>query len=152
MDIGPMEVLEILNKNFDFNITESILGETILMDPFSAFVYSTVTGSRYLTNSVFPFTPKGSFKVFYNACNYNMVTGLFENASLYRTPYNLYQKRKFLFEGNKKILPLEFESEDELREKLKSYIDILKDNARNQKIILYIVLKSQKKVMGWNLF
>jgi len=152
MTIGSKEVLIILKKNFDFEVHETVLGETILMDPFSAFIYSSVTGSSYLTNPVFPFSPKGSFKVFYNACNYNMVTGLFENASLYRTPYNLYKKKKFLFEGNKKILPVEFDSEDELQRKYKNFIEILKDNDENPENYIIQRVETSKKGNGMEPF
>jgi len=61
-------------------------------------------------------------KLFYNAFNYNLVTGIFDNTNLKYTPYNLYLSRKYLFEGNKIIVPIEFEKEIELQEYLESFL------------------------------
>lgn len=121
MEIGSKEFIQIMNVNFNLTIVETLLGKGIKMDPYSAFIYSSVTGAGYLDDPSYPFTPKGLLKLFYNAMAYNFVTGLFDNTTLKNTPYNLSLIKKFLFNGDKIIIPVEFNSEHELRKKLEQF-------------------------------
>jgi len=103
MEIDAKVYLKIMKKNFNVEIVQTELGKGIEMNCYSAFIYSAITGSGYLENPTFPFSPKGLMKLFYNAFNYNLVTGIFDNTNLKYTPYNLYLSRKYLFEGNPRV-------------------------------------------------
>ncbi len=142
MEIDSESFLEIMKKNFNLKTVKTELGEGIKIDCYSAFIYSTITGSGYLENSVFPFTPKGLLKIFYNAFNYNFITGIFDNTSLKYTPYNLYLSRRYLFEGEKVIIPVEFNSEIELQRKLEYFIE-KKGNEKNNYLIQRIELSKK---------
>ena len=94
MEIDAKKFIQIMSSNFDLEIVETKIGKGIKMDCFRAFIYSTVTGSGYLDNPVFPFTPKGLMKLFYNAFDYKFVTGIFDNTSLKNTPYLLSKAKR----------------------------------------------------------
>lgn len=127
MQIGPQQVLEILNSNFPFKIVDTPLGNAVEMTAREAFVFSVVTGAGYLDNPLYPFTPKGLLKLFYNAFDYKFVTGIFENVSLKNTPFLLSRAKPFLFNSQQKyVLPVSFQSEIELQKKLEAYHDSVK--------------------------
>ena len=121
MEIDAIKFVEILNRNFDYPIIKTKLGEGVQVDPKTAFLYSLVTGAGYLDNPLYPFTIKGLMKVFYTAMDYKFVTGLFDNTSLKNTPYILSKAKPYLFKGNKIIIPVEFKTEVELQNKLKAF-------------------------------
>ena len=123
MEIYADSFLKIMRKNFDYKSVKTELGEGIRMDPYSAFIYSAVTGARYLDNPDFPFTPKGRMRLFYNALDYNFVTGLFDNTSLYYTPYNISRSKPYLFKEDKIIIPIEFERDIDLIKISEDFID-----------------------------
>lgn len=132
MEINADAFLKIMLKNFDnLKIIETPLGIGIKLNPFRAFIYSSITGAGYLDNPIYPFTPKGLLKLFYNACDYKFVTGIFDNTTLKNTPYILSKAKPFLFNSDKIIIPVEFKSEYELQEKLKVFISKIKDNSTN---------------------
>jgi len=118
MEISKDVYFKIFEKNFDYEIKETEMGEAIEMPPFDAFLYSCVTGAGYLENPIYPFTPKGLLKLFYNAFDYKFVTGIFDNTTLKNTPYILSQAKKYLFNQPKYIVPVEFFSEGELTDYL----------------------------------
>lgn len=89
MELNKNEILQIFNRNFSFEIIETALGTAIKMPSRTAFIFSVVTGVGYFDNPVYPFTPKGLMKLFYNAFDYKFVTGIFENTCLKNTPYIL---------------------------------------------------------------
>lgn len=121
MDLYQKDVLEIFRCNFPFDLVDTPLGLSIEMPPREAFLFSVVTGSGYLDNPIYPFTPKGLLKLFYNAFDYSFVTGIFENLSFKHTPYLLSKAKKYLFEDDfKYIVPIEFYSEVELQNFLNS--------------------------------
>lgn len=126
MEISKDVYFRIFEKNFDYEIVETELGEAVKMPPFDAFIYSCVTGAGYLDNPIYPFSPKGLVKLFYNAFNYNFVTGIFDNTTLRNTPYIFSVAKPFLFEGPKFIVPFEFKSEVELTKSLKAKFASLK--------------------------
>ncbi|PIN88941.1 hypothetical protein COU57_06835 [Candidatus Pacearchaeota archaeon CG10_big_fil_rev_8_21_14_0_10_32_14] len=121
MEIDSKKFLEIMQENFSLPIVKTSLGEGIKMDCLGAFIFSSVTGAGYLDNPAYPFTPKGLLKLFYNALDYKFVTGLFDNTTIKNTPYNLSLGKKFIFESDKIIIPVEFNSERELQAKLKKF-------------------------------
>ena len=96
------------------------MGTAIKMPCFEAFIYSCVTGAGYLENPIYPFTPKGLLKLFYNAFNYKFVTGIFDNTTLKNTPFILSQAKNYLFNDDKYIVPFEFVYESELTDYLRS--------------------------------
>lgn len=127
MNIGKQEFINIFSTNFNYNIVRTPFGDGIEMPPKSAFIYSSITGAGYLDNPVYPFTPKGLLKLFYNVNDYKMVTGIFDNSILKNTPYIMSQAKIYLFASNKIIVPVEFSKENELTELLKSEFDNLKE-------------------------
>lgn len=113
MDINQNNLLDILNKNFSYEFIDSILGKGILLSPEQAFIYCNITGSGYLTNKTFPYSPKGLMKVFHTACEYDMVTGIFDNFIFKYTPKKISELHPYIFSGNKILITLEVNSEQE---------------------------------------
>ena len=126
MEIYKEDFFKIFKANFSLEIIETELGNAVKMPARDAFIYSSVTGAGYLENPIYPFTPKGLMKLFYNAFNYKFVSGIFDNGVLKNTPYILSRAKKYLFESDKYIVPMEFESEEKLNEMLKAKFDSLK--------------------------
>lgn len=131
MEIDSKSFIEIMNRNFGFEVVETSLGKGIKVNNLKAFIYSSITGAGYLDNPVYPFTIKGLTKLFYNAFDYKFVTGLFDNTNLKNTPYQLSKAKPFLFDSDKIIIPVEFKTELELQKKLENFIDCLKDKPTN---------------------
>lgn len=127
MEIYTQDFFKIFKANFSFEIVDTELGKAVKMPAKEAFIYSSVTGAGYLENPIYPFTPKGLMKLFYNAFNYKFVSGIFDNGVLKNTPFILSRAKSYLFEGDKFIVPVEFESEEKLNEMLKSKFDSLKN-------------------------
>jgi len=127
MEIYKEDFFKIFKANFSFEIVETELGKAVKIPAKEAFIYSSVTGAGYLENPIYPFTPKGLMKLFYNAFNYKFVSGIFDNGVLKNTPYILSRAKQYLFEGDKYIVPMEFESEEKLNEMLKVKFDSLKN-------------------------
>tara|TARA_Y100000310_G_scaffold342066_1_gene443587 strand:+ start:3975 stop:5048 length:1074 start_codon:yes stop_codon:yes gene_type:complete len=142
MEINSKEFIKIMNKNFGYKIVDTPLGQGIIIDPFDAFIYSTVTGAGYLDDPLYQFTPKGLMKLFYNALDYKFVTGIFDNTTLKNTPCIIAQSKTYLFEGDKVIIPIEFNSEIELQRKLKKFTTDLKEPSTN--FIIQRIEKSKK--------
>ena len=127
MEIYTKDFFNIFKANFDFEIVETEMGLAVKMPAKEAFIYSSITGAGYFENPIYPFTPKGLMKLFYNAFNYKFVSGIFDNGVLKNTPHILSQAKKYLFEGDKYIVPIEFESEEKLIDLLKTKFDNVKD-------------------------
>ena len=121
MEISKEIAIDIFKKNFKYDVVDTILGQAIKMDYYNAFLYANVTGAGYLDNYVMPFTPKGLMKIFYNAFNYNFVTGIFDNASLKYSPYNLSLTRNYLFMEWVEKTPLIYKEIIEIYMKYQSY-------------------------------
>jgi len=119
MKISKDVYFKIFEKNFDYKIIETEMGEAIQMPPADAFIYSCVTGAGYLENPIYPFTPKGLLKLFYNAFDYKFVTGIFDNTTLKNTPLILSQAKEYLFTQTKYVVPVEFVYEGELTDYLR---------------------------------
>lgn len=125
MEIYKKDFFKVFEKNFNYKIVDTKLGKAIVMPPKDAFIYSCVTGAGYLENPVYPFTPKGLVKLFYNAFDYKFVTGIFDNTTLKNTPYIFSKAKKYLFEGDKYVVPIEFDSEVELNDYLQEKFNLL---------------------------
>ena len=126
MELNKSTVLNIFSRNFPFNIVETPLGPGVEMPARDAFIFSAVTGAGYFSNPILPFSPKGLLKLFYNAFDYNFVSGIFENTSLKNTPYNLAQAKPYLFDSAYKIVvPVEFDSEQGLQDHLSTIFDTI---------------------------
>lgn len=127
MEIYTKNFFNIFRSNFNFDVVETEMGPAVKMPAKEAFIYSSITGAGYFDNPIYPFTPKGLMKLFYNAFNYKFVSGIFDNGVLKNTPYILSQAKKYLFEGDKYIVPIEFESEEKLVDFLKSKFATIKN-------------------------
>jgi len=141
-NINRDEVVDILNKTFNFSKVNTPIGIGIQLSAYDAFIFSTITGAGYLENKIFPYTPKGQMKVFQNVFENKFVTGLIENYSFRSSPLYLNLNREYLFKGEKIILPIEFNNEVELRNKL----DLLTDKGDTNYLILR--LETYKKGFG----
>jgi len=120
VEISKDVYFKIFQRNFNYEIVETAIGTAVKMPCFDAFIYSCVTGAGYLENPIYPFTPKGLMKLFYNAFDYKFVTGIFDNTTLKNTPFILSLAKKYLFEEDKYVVPIEFVYERELTDYLKS--------------------------------
>lgn len=145
MEISRDVYLQVFKNNFKYDIVDTELGQAIKMPAIDAFIYCCVTGSGYLENPIYPFSPKGLVKLFYNAFNYNLVTGIFDNTTLRNTPYIFYQAKPFLFDGPKYIVPFEFKSEVQLTETLKAKFSSI-NNPEN-----YIVQRIEASKSGYGM-
>lgn len=141
MEIYGKQFLNIFKANFNYPIVETEIGKAIKMPAKEAFIYSSITGAGYLENPIYPFTPKGLLKLFYNAFNYKFVSGIFDNGVLKNTPHILSQAKDYLFNGDKYIIPVEFESEEKLVNLLKEKFNDL--NNRESYIIQRIEISKQ---------
>jgi hypothetical protein len=81
-------------------------------------------------------------KLFYNALDYKFVTGIFDNTTLKNTPYLIGQSKKYIFNSDKIIIPVEFESEMELQSKLKKFTSETSESSTN--FIIQRIEKSKK--------
>lgn len=142
MELGHKEVISIFQSNFNYPIVDTKLGKGVIMPPNEAFIFCNITGAGYLENPIYPYTPKGLLKIFYNAFDYKFVTGIFENSRLNHTPYFISKLKPHIFKGDKIIIPVEFESEQELVGKLENYIEEEKNTTD------YIILRIEKRKKG----
>lgn len=120
MSLKSDDIIQILAKLLDGAFVDTPLGRGFSISPRDAFLFSAITGASYFENQIYPYTPKGLLKVFYNALDYNFVTGIFDNLQLRNTPTYITQQRKYLLNGNKVIVPLEINSEKDFKDQLKS--------------------------------
>lgn len=141
-NISSQEIIEILNNSFGYPIIQTNIGLGVKLNPYDAFIFSSITGAGFLENKIFPFTPKGQMKVFQNVFENKFVTGLLENYNFRYSPFYLNTSREYLFKGDKIIVPVEFNDEKELRKKL----DLLTDSNNTDFVILR--LETYKKGFG----
>lgn len=141
MSLRAEDILKILTRLLGGVIVDTPLGRGFSVSPREVFLFSAITGASYFENHVYPYTPKGLLKVFYNAIDYNFVTGIFDNFQLRNTPTYITQQRKYLLQGDKTIVPLEINSEKDLKNQLKSNYGIGKSD--NNLVILKIDLSKK---------
>lgn len=152
MIFGTEDVFSVLNNNFNYPIVNTCAGKAIAMNPYDAFIYANVTGSAYLNNITFPFSPKGLMKIFYNAFDYNFVTGLFDNLSFKYTPLNIKKLYPFVAHNTKYILPIEFNSEKELYNELRVITTVILENKMNPLDFIVQRIEAYKKGRGMEPF
>ena len=75
--------------------------------------------------------------------DYKFVTGLFDNTTLKNTPYLLSKAKAFLFDSIKIIIPVEFNNELELQNKLRKFIKTISIPSTN-----YIIQRIEKSKNG----
>lgn len=141
MSLDANKILELLETLVSGSRTETPLGPGLIVSPRDAFLFSAITGSTYFENHVYPFTPKGLLKIFYNALDYNFVTGIFDNLALKNTPHYISERRNYLLENNKTIVPVEINSEQEFKKTLK---EAFPNNAFDNDLIILRVDLSKK--------
>ena len=146
LELSKEEILEVFRKNFNYPIIDTPIGKGVKMPARDAFLFCNVTGAGYLDNFVYPFTPKGLMKLFYNAFDYNFVTGVFEKTTLKNTPYILSKAKPFIFDSTcKVVVPVEFNSELELQDFLEEKFGEL------SKPTDYIVMRVEMRKNGHGL-
>ena len=145
-ELKGIDIVDIISNSFGYKKIQTQIGPGFELPAYDAFVFSLITGAGYLENKIFPYTPKGHFKIFHSALSSKMVTGLFENYSLRTTPYYLNKSRPFLFKGNKTVIPVEFNNEKELQLKL----DKICENSNTDILILRV--ETYKKGNGLESF
>lgn len=145
VDITKENILRILNTNFAYKMTDSVLGPGVVLSPVQAFIYCNITGAGYLNNITFPYSTKGLMKVFHTACACDMVTGLFDKYMPKYTPKKMYEKYSFLFDGNKILIPVEVESEQIYFETLENmYNTLIKHGLQPHDFIIQRIECSKK--------
>jgi len=127
MEISRDVFFKIFKNNFIYDVVDTPLGMAVKMPPVDAFIYASVTGAGYLENPIYPFTPKGLLKLFYNAFDYKFVTGIFDNSSLKNTPYLMSLARPYLFSEAKYVVPMEFHRDKELIDNLTNRFSSITD-------------------------
>jgi len=80
--LNQKNVSKILYKNFNIPIVETCVGSALKFNALEAFIFANITGCGYLDNPAYPFSPKGTLKIFREAFKYNIVTGIFDKGSL----------------------------------------------------------------------
>jgi hypothetical protein len=117
-NITKQNFFEIHANNSKFTETVFCGVRAIELSSYEAFIYSTITGSQYLDNLVFPFTPKGLMKVFHSHDNDRIVTGLWSGLLPHFTPSRIVIDRPFLIREVKYLIPVEFETELDFAEQI----------------------------------
>jgi hypothetical protein len=120
MRLNKENITQILSKNFNFDkIDDPYLGTIVKVSAFDAFIYSSVTGHGYLDNTSQPYTPNGLMQIFNQANAYNFVTGMFDrDGNLFHSPLYEVKNHPYLSDGDKFIVPIEYETNANLQEKL----------------------------------
>jgi hypothetical protein len=119
MELKSQEIIEVLKKLIGGEDVETPLGKGLSIDAREAFLFCAIAGGSYFENQIFPFTPKGLLKVFYNANDFNLVTGIFDNSILKNTPHYIAEQRTYIKDYGKVIVPIDIDSEASLRLKIK---------------------------------
>ena len=142
-ELSKQDIINVFKANFHFPLIDTPLGMAVKIPAREAFIFCNVTGAGYFDNFVMPFTPKGLMKLFYNAFDFNFVTGVFEKTSLRYTPLLLSKAKPFLFDSQYKyIVPIEFCSDVELQSVLENAFDKLERPTN------YIVMRIEKRKKG----
>jgi len=151
MRLNKNNVIKVLSKNFGYKVvTDEYLGEMIAMNPYDAYIYSAVTSHGYLDNTRQPFTPNGLMQVFNQANAYNLVTGMFDrDGNLFHTPLRQADEMSFIKEGEKYILPIEYDTNANLQKRLKEIESYLKKQSKNPHD--YIICRIKKSTGGYSM-
>ena len=66
LELSKQDIIEVFKANLSLPVVETPLGTAVKMPARDAFIFCNVTGAGYLDSCVFPFSPKGLMKLFYN--------------------------------------------------------------------------------------
>lgn len=122
MELDAKTLLKIFSAELGCEIAETCVGKAVKMSAVDAYLFANVTGASYLSNPIYPFTPKGTTKMLREAFRYHFVTGMFDNGRLAYAPSAIRAKHAYLFEGDKFILLEELQNEEAYRAAVSEYI------------------------------
>ncbi|MCH5141744.1 hypothetical protein [Mammaliicoccus sciuri] len=128
MELDKVSYFKIFENNFDFEIENTIVGKAVKMDSYNAFLYTISTGSVYLDNIYYPFTPKGLTKILNDFKSYNIISGLFDDYLIKNSPFLLNNNKHFIFNSSKFIIPVEFTNEVDYQKQLRHMEHLIKTN------------------------
>lgn len=152
MDITASNLSTILKRNFSYEIVNTPLGSGVKLDAIQGFIYSTITGSGYLNNPIFPFSPKGLMKIFHTANRYETVTGMFDKYLFKYTPKKLSVQYPFLFNADKILIPIEVETERKYQAVLDELYNIAINTGNNPENFIIQRIEVSKKGNGMEPF
>lgn len=152
MELKSDTILRIFSNNFNFPIVDTILGKALLMDAYQAFLFANVTGAGYLDDPNYLFTPKGVTKILREAFQYNFVTGIFDRHNLYYSPYELRNKKPFIFESDKYVIFKECQSEEEFCREMKKSYELLEQNNIKTTDFMFFRIEAWKNGNGMECF
>lgn len=116
--------------------------KALILNPFEAFIFASVTGASYLNNTTFPFSPRGLVKIVNDVFNPRLVNGLFTtNFELSNTPRMLNEKFPFLFNDTKKIIFIEINGHQDYLEKI---FKLSNETENSNNIIVYPINITKK--------
>lgn len=148
--------LEIMRVNTDFELVETPLGTCVEMDWANAFCFAYCTDAVYLDCYIAPFTPGRNLLQFTNkALELNIVGGsVFDGESVKRSPFKWSEGNKqYMFKGTKFILPVQTESEAEIKAIRKNWIDELSHHPEiDSTDFVLMQIDSKKKGNGMEKF
>ena len=139
-NLDSKNVLTTLQSLLDVQIIDTPIGNGLILSPRTAFLVSSLSGSAYLENPVYPFSTRGLLKILSSAMEYRFITGIFDGHKPKYSPTALFKDREYLFKGNKVLVPIEIEDEKDFRKIIKGN---LKD-AQNNDILVLKIDKSKK--------
>lgn len=119
MELKAEQIIKVLKKLIGGVEVMTPLGRGLSINSREAFLFCAIAGGSYFENQIFPFTPKGLLKVFYNANDFNLVTGIFDNSLLKNTPHYIVEQRTYIKDPQKVIVPIDIDSEASLRLKIR---------------------------------
>jgi hypothetical protein len=113
-----------------------------LLDPFEAYIFSTITGAGYVNNESYPFSPRGYMKITNNIINPKLVNGIYDTKfNLTNSSRFLHKKYPFIFDDYKKIVFCEITNFQDYQD----FIRTIRDNVKiPENIIVYPIDVSKK--------
>lgn len=139
-NLESKSVLHTLQKLLNVKITETPIGQGLILDPRTAFLVSSLSGSAYLENSIYPFSTRGLLKIVSSALEYRFITGIYDGYKPKYSPILLSKEREYLFKGNKIFVPVEIENENHFRKIIKKNLN----RSENENILVLKIDKSKK--------
>ncbi len=118
--------------------------ESLTLDPFEAYELSAINGAAYLNNVDFPISVRPFSKLFGAAHSLELTSGMFDRGIDRYTPEKLCAKYPFLSIGRKTVVPVAFDSEQELSE-IRSR---LFETAESPQDLLILRIENWKKGFG----
>lgn len=139
-NLDSKSVLHTLQKLLNVEITDTPIGQGLILDPRTAFLVSSLSGSAYLENSIFPFSTRGLLKIVSSAFEYKFITGIYDGYKPKYSPVSLFKEREYLFKENKIFVPVEIDNENHFRKIIKKNLN----KSENENILVLKIDKSKK--------